>query len=270
MALFIALWIGGPLGSYGVTVGTVLGSVAIAVSSIGQGTGRDKWLIAALGTAVVGTCAAIDTLDQLHTVRLKAALEQDIQSYGQGDHKRDVAAFLGDRLHDCLNRANPADVDLDHCDDLESLFEHIDPVNGGVQYYKAEILRYRGRLEDSDGQLYGYLEADRRLRPAGAPDDGLATVCDDNGTGYCRQRTAWVCHTLANDYYRRGCDAAGPAQRRSRFERAQQYMQCVERNYKGGFDNHLSTRPLDSAQLTAALDLELKDSNRRCSASSAR
>ncbi len=267
LIVFAALWAFGALGSYGVTAGTVIGSMALAVSSIGKATDRDKWIIAALGTALVGTCAAVDTLEQLRSLRLKAALEKEFQAYGSNpDHRHQFVSFLNDRLRACVNPVNIAELDADHCDDLESLLEHVDQTNGSVGYYKAEILRLRHRLDDSDDALFGYIEADKRLRPRTTSDNGEASVCDSNGTGYCRQRTAWICHTLANDLYRRGCAAGGTEQRRSMFERAREKMECVDAEYKGGFVQRLGTRPLNTADLTAALGAQLKNPDRTCDA----
>ena len=253
----------GFLGFYGVTIGTILGSVAIALSSIGSGHILDKWIIAGAGTALVGLCAAADTADQLRALKLRSELEKDVQAYATlADTKRGFVAFLNGRLHDCLNR--PV-VDVDHCDDLESLLERIDEANGGVPFYRAEILRNRGRIQDSDDQLYNYLEADRRLRPAG-DDDGEAAICTTNGTGYCRQRTAWICHTLANDLFRRGCEAAGTSSRRDWFARAWKQMECVDKWFESGFEQRLGTRPLNTVDLRVALDLQLKDPSRKCDA----
>jgi len=260
-AVFLILWPAGFLGPYGVTVGTILGGVAIALSSIGSGHILDKWIIAGIGTAVVGLCAATDTSEQLRAQRLRSELEKDIQAYATlADVKHGFVLFVTRRLGDCVN--SPP-VDADHCDDLESLLEHVDELNGSVPYYRAEILRSRGRIRDSDDHLYNYLEADDRLRPAG-DDDGSISVCATNGTGYCRQRTAWVCHTLANDLFRRGCDTPEISQRRDLFERAQKQLVCVSKWFKGGFEQRLGTRPLNTAGLSTALEMQLKNPPRPC------
>jgi len=259
-AVFLILWPTGFLGSYAVTVGTILGSTAIALSSIGSGDILDKWIIAGIGTAVVGLCAATDTSEQLRAQRLRSELEQDIQAYAApADVKHGFVSFVTDHIGKCLNTPP---VDVDHCAELESLLEHVDKLNGGVPYYSAEILRSRGRIRDSDDHLYNYLEADKRRPPAG-DDDGSISACATNG--YCRQRTAWVCHTLANDLFRRGCDVMEISHRRDFFERAQQKLACVNESYKGGFEQRLGTRPLNTADLTAALELNLKNPSRPCS-----
>lgn len=261
-AIFAVLWDAGLLGQYVVPIGTVLGGIAIAVSSISSDSIRHKWIIAGLGTALVGACAAIDTAEKLHNLKLKNALEQEIQEYATRPAiKVEFAGFLDTRLHDCLARAS---VDLDHCDDLLSLLQHISPAHGGIPYYNAEILRYRGRVRDSTDSLYTYVEADRRARPSDERDGGLASVCGSNGIGFCDERTAWVCHTLANDLYRRGCDANDSTQRLDLFVRTQEELKCVEKYYKGGFEQHLGTRPLNTVDLIAALKYQLNEPKRAC------
>ena len=261
-ATFFLLWRVGGLGQSVVTAGTIVGSVAIAVSSLGSDRVRDRWIIAAIGTLLVGLCASIDTSDQLRVATLKNEMEKEVQGYAsQPANKIGFVAYLDQRLHDCLNRPS---VDLDHCDDMESLLEHVDESNGSVPYFRGEILRYRGRLRDCDDQFCNYLEAKEHIRPTNVPDNGLAAVCEENGTGYCRQRTAWVCHTMANDFYRLGCAAAAPSERREWFTLAEEKIKCVQKEYPGGFNQRLHTRPLNTADLTAALRYEIDNPVRAC------
>src|SRR6266849_5957377 len=78
LMIFLFLWVEGLIGTYATTVGTILGSVAIAVSSIGKGPDRDKWIFAAAGTILVGACAALDKAGELHALKLKNELEKEI------------------------------------------------------------------------------------------------------------------------------------------------------------------------------------------------
>jgi hypothetical protein len=263
LAGFLGLWIAGLLGPYLVAVGTVVGTVAVAVSSVSSEHIRDKWIVAGLGTALVGVCAALDTIEQLHSVKLKNALESEIQEYAtRPTIKTEFSGFLDARLHNCLNRAFL--VDLDHCSDLEVLLEHINPAHGGVPYYTGEILRYRGRVRDSDDSLYNYIEAERRMLPTDQRDSGLASVCETNGIGFCDQRTGWVCHTLANDLFRRGCDASDASQRLDFFVRAQEQLKCVEKHFAGGFEQRLGSRPMTTTDLRVALKAQQNNPARKC------
>lgn len=263
LAAFLILWRAALLGVYAVTIGTILGSVAIAISSIGSGSTLDKWVTAGIGTAIVTLCAAMDTSEQVRALTLKSKLEKEVQSYAsEPDRKRGFVMFLSGRLHDCVNIVP---VDVDHCDDLISLLEHVDEMNGSISYFKAEVFRDRGLVRESDDHLYNYLEDDKRRRPAGE-DDGSAAVCDTNGTGYCSQRTAWVCHTLANDLVRRACDAIGSAQRQDLFKRALEMLECSTKWAKGGFEQRLGTRPFNTTDLNVTLDVHLKGPQRPCGA----
>jgi hypothetical protein len=223
LAGFVGLWIAGLLGAYVVAVGTVVGTVAIAVSSISAEHIRDKWIVAGLGTALVGACAALDTAEQLHAVKLKNALESEIQEYAtRPTNKTEFLGFLDSRLHDCLNRPS---VDVDH-----------------------------------------YLEAESRVLPRDQRDNGSASVCNTNGIGFCDQRTSWVCHTLANDLFRRGCDAGDPNQRLDFFVRAQEQLKCEQKHFTGGFEQRLGTRPMTTTDLAVALKPQLNDPARKCDA----
>jgi len=253
--IVIAVWATGFLGQYIVPAGTVVGTLAIAVSGIASENVLNKWIVTAVGTILVGIFAWTDTESQPHTQQLKTQFESDVQQYGAlPDNNLKFTVYLAGRLRQCLNTLP---VPLDHCEDLESLLEHVGGSNGSVPYFRAEILRYKNRFADSDDELSKYLEADNERRPGNWPDNGLASVCDQNGTGYCRERTAWVCHTLANDFYRRACAATGAAQRQELFNRAQKEMDCVNKEYNGGFIQRLGTRPLSTVELVTALQKQM-------------
>jgi hypothetical protein len=261
ICVFALLWWFGVFGQNAVVIGAIIGSVAIAVSSIGSDPVRDKWAVALLGTVLVGACAAADTMSTVGSITLRDELKEDMQSYGnEPKNKSGFVSYLNLRLSRCVNTLP---VDPDHCDDLLSILEHVDALNGSVTYYKAEIFRLRGDLEDSESQFWRYLEEDERRRPA-TPDNGRADVCDSNATGYCRQRTAWVCHSLANDLYREGCAASAPAQRLDLFQQAQKKLACVKTEYPDGFRQRLHRRRLNTADLSEALGVQLGAPARTC------
>jgi len=257
------LWSSDVLGQYRVAAGTILGTVAIAIAGFGPGRFFEKCVIVGLGTVVVGWCAYSDNADQVNSLAVKAELEKDIEAYAtQPAFKADFLAFLTGRLRDCV-RAK--EMDVAHCDDLESMFTHIDQSNGTVLYYEAEILRRKGRLRDSDDQLFTYLEADKRLGPI-ANDDGTAAACTKNGTGHCRQRTAWIYHSLANDEFRRACAANSSLQRAELLSKARADVNFSRQFFPTGFEQRLGTRPWNTADLEAALAPKMTDSPRQCDA----
>jgi hypothetical protein len=257
----MALWSAGVMGIWATTAVTVLGTALIAVSGIGPGDDRDKRVMAFVGTLMVGLATGIDALEKLHAAELRGNLEKDVLAFSTTDRiKPDFVGFLNSQLSACLNGTI---VDVDRCDGLLALLERVDRGNGGVPYFRAEILRNRGRLSDSRDQFFRYL-AEHRARRERGEDVGKSAACDRNA-GFCQERMAWACHSIANDLFRDACAATDVGQRRDLFGRAHEQLVCEQQEFPKGFVQRLRTRPLPTRELETALDRQLKDPARPCS-----
>lgn len=87
----------------------------------------------------------------------------------------------------------------------------------------------RGKMRDA---FFRYL--DNEPRQPISELGGNAEACYQREKGYCAERTAWINHIMANDYYQQAQDSADKATKMHHLERA---LNFVENDLKfGGFD----------------------------------
>ncbi len=90
--------------------------------------------------------------------------------------------------------------------DVTDLMNRLDMNNGHALYFSGEIDWHRRKGDRGQTQFYTYLEEERRLGPQFRQNDqndpsGTSVAACRNPKGYCQQRTAWIHHLLANDFY---------------------------------------------------------------------
>src|SRR5262249_41866376 len=103
---------------------------------------------------------------------------------------------------------------------LIGLLRQVDPSNGHAYYYAGEVYRWTGRLEAAQSQFYKYIETLDSV-PKKEKSGGIdAEICYERPHGYCRQRTAWIHHELANDFYKDGQSTQDPAEKLDRYRKA--------------------------------------------------
>jgi hypothetical protein len=115
--------------------------------------------------------------------------------------------------------------------DFREVEEHIatilklDPTNGHALYYAGEVKRIKNKtlftpsscvkresltgqpataLESYQYDFLRYLDVEKSLADAERSGGYSAETCYERVKGYCPQRTAWVRHLLANDFYEQG------------------------------------------------------------------
>ncbi len=116
----------------------------------------------------------------------------------------------------------------------------LDPSSGHVPYYSATIERWLekpGELTDASHRGYfRYLELVGILPVTITHTGSEARLCYDRPWGFCSQRTAWINHQLAWDYFRWAAKA-DPATRRTYLARALDYArQALCLHPPAGFD----------------------------------
>ncbi len=132
----------------------------------------------------------------------------------------------------------------------------LDANNGHVQFFTGAIARWMDRPgipSDASHQAYfRYLELAEAVGGSVARTGPGSRWCYDRPWGICTERTAWINHQLAWDYYRWAA-AGDPARRRLYYQRAQRYAREAIRLFPGGFDQGLPTHAIEqkSAEGTA-------------------
>jgi hypothetical protein len=83
--------------------------------------------------------------------------------------------------------------------DLIDLLRFFDKKNGHAFYYQGEIDRKIGRSDNGHQNFFAYIN-EEPLVPH-ARDGGPSIEACRSPRGYCLQRTAWINHLVANDFY---------------------------------------------------------------------
>ena len=138
------------------------------------------------------------------------------------------------RARDNLEKSGIADFTR-----AEEELRKLDDGNGHKWYFAGEIKRIsntkrftiksciKGPLGDTSENLdtyrqdfYRYLEISKTL-PASEAGGGMGSeICYDRAKGFCVQRTAWIYHLLANDFYEEAMATADPLARGTKMKRA--------------------------------------------------
>lgn len=135
-------------------------------------------------------------------------LRDDIIDYVRAlpkDHGDGVIAAAGTKLRDRYNNALSRKPPLlprefDSSEDIIYMLNRLDQTNGHAIYISGEIERVLGGVSKGRQRFYEYLGVEKGSTRAG--DVGVAGC--RNARGYCRERTAWIYHLLANDFYENG------------------------------------------------------------------
>ena len=121
--------------------------------------------------------------------------------------------------------------------------------NGHGLYFSGEVWRvkakqdppradfYRGRMRK---HFFRYLAIEPSLSLS--ERDGDAAACYRRDKGYCAERTAWINHLMAIDYYQQGRDATDIDIKIKRFQRSLEFVK--EALEFGEFDQILPSKVL--------------------------
>jgi hypothetical protein len=221
--LFSWVWEFERLRSYAAAAGTAVGAVALAAAPFLPQ--RYLWAFLLCGGICTAWGAWFTTVDMTKKSEELAKKDADLTTLRQDVSKRnyriqmlqnyflDLAAHLPDagkaevltrggavasqRFQDALSQLSPFSDEAAR--DVTDLLTKLDRNNGHGLYFSGEIDWHRQRADRGQTQFYAYLEEEQRLVPQFRGDTSAAACRGPKG--YCRQRTAWINHLLANDFY---------------------------------------------------------------------
>ena len=90
---------------------------------------------------------------------------------------------------------------------------------------KALSSSQQSSIDSYQQDFYEYLEIVSSLPGRETDDDGGSEICYKRPSGYCVQRTAWIHHLLANDFYQEALVSADQLDRADKLERAKKHTQ---------------------------------------------
>jgi hypothetical protein len=140
-------------------------------------------------------------------------------------------------------------ADFNCLENLATVLITFDQDNGHGLYFMGEAWRGRARQDPTRSDLFRermrarffrYLDVEARLPPS--ERDGLAATCYQREKGYCEERTAWINHIMANDFYDQ---AKNQADRCIKVQRLRRGLKFAKRALEfGGFDQMIPTKEL--------------------------
>jgi hypothetical protein len=169
------------------------------------------------------------------------------------------------RSRDILEKTDS--TDFARADALIDALKGADQQNGHAWYFAGEIKRIQNRaaftpkscfkgwqagqagsLETYQQDFHRYLEVALSLPVLETGGDPSSEICYRRPKGYCVQRTTWIYHLFANDFYLQAIALADRRDRIAALTRANQFA-TEARKYRGpeggeGFDQCIHTTPL--------------------------
>ena len=224
---------------------------------------------------VAGLCVGIGTwyttfelenqnADLIRQNKLYSEFIESAQGFSAGT-KKELILNMGTRMKMLLTA-----VRLDDVSDLCDLLNHIYNIdafheNGTALYFEGEVARIKGDRENMRGIFKRYLA---NAEDIPASQRGKATVnYQINADGYFGERTAWIMHMLANDFYSESLEVKDARIKRDNLEVALSYASksfelCKSIGITNGFEATKSLRSTkDVRDLSQAGLNALKDSN---------
>jgi hypothetical protein len=200
--VFSGLWYIDVLRPVLVPVGAALAAFFGAAPGFMTGSTKAKVTSALVASILVGVGTWYTTFDLEHekkTLQTRLNLLQTAFSdYGKELNQEQRAALVLKLARISRQRFN--EKQFDHVEDLSNLILQQLPDNGHGLYYSGEVWRVRKDREDMRGEFNRYRSIESNLPPT--ERDGEANVCYQRSNGFCGERTAWIDHMMANDFYK--------------------------------------------------------------------
>lgn len=212
---------------------------------------------------------------------LASSCDLDLSSIGN-DVYRERVKSINERSRDCVltkaarrlreefskttstNKEVYSQSDFSNVTSLIDFLIAVDDSNGHAFYFAGEKRRWLNKRDrTSDGYLgshnhfFSYLETERTIATARIGSLSNEACYIEGANGYCLQRTAWVNHLLANDFYRAACNASDAATKSDRLAHARRYVEEALRLYPGGFSDSTQHMPTTVLKLKLGVPVRL-------------
>ena len=119
---------------------------------------------------------------------------------------------------------------------LTGILSHLDNGNGHALYFSGEVKRAQGKTVEAHKDFYRYFEVLAASQLIEDYGETGSEHCYTLPRGFCRQRSGWIRHMLADDFYRLGQSGGDAQERLSRYETALRHAEAALRDYTSGFD----------------------------------
>jgi drug/metabolite transporter superfamily protein YnfA len=219
-----------------VSIGLALASLFCAIPALTSTEFKGRWLAVVFGSLLVGVGTWYTSFELVHE---KQGLESRI--IGHANFIQRYVNFLpaDQRPNVMLTFAKimREEYRQDHFDfvmQVVDLLERIYSDNGHLAYYEGEIWRQRKDYNRMRTAFFLYLSLEDH-RPE-SDKSGDAEVCyRERPDGFCGERTGWVCHLMAGDFYDQALHAKTEAEKHVFLQQTQKFLDCESKRFPGGF-----------------------------------
>ena len=234
---FVSLWYFNILRPYLVPVGAALGTFFAAIPGIVSPTMKGKLLPAIVASLVVGTGTWYTTFN-LEREKQSLEVRHHLMQSSFLNYSKTLGPESKSQLLIKLSldlRQQFAAKEYDYVEEISGLVLEISPDNGHGLYYSGEVWRVRGNQEQMRGQFNRYRSVEK-LQPLdqrkikGSDCYYLAPI------GFCGERTGWVDHMQANNFYQRALGEKEQGTKVSSLKTACGFVRESFDRYPSGFD----------------------------------
>ena len=214
------------------------------------------WVVVGSLLVIAGTWHTIQLIQEKRDLEDKLAgqvgfLQQYIESLPVEEKPKAMLAFArvlrreyGQRQYDRIYQAT-------------ELLGRIYHDNGHLAYYQGEIWRVRKNSQEMRKSFLRYLELESHQPEQDRSGDG--EVCYNlRPEGFCGERTAWVCHLMAGEYYDQAIHTNG-VKKKTYLEQAAKYVECERKGFPTGFIQNNPPKVIPSEPLRRHVEQQLKE-----------
>ncbi len=244
--LFALLTLGFVIGVACCTMGLYLVVLRVrGVAKLGHvpGLGEIGTLQSGCSLALIGAYCFYYALSTYVPLQNGAVLEQKVNTL-LSDTSKDLRSE-----YNTARNAHPETAslpDFARTNFLISFIQRIDTNNGHAFYFSGEVRRRVGKPNESHQFFYRYLE-EQEARHKRYRDGGTgAEICYERPRGFCAQRSGWIHHVLAIDFYKKAMSVADRAESRVLFDSAAKHADASLGDFPPGFVQELPTKVLQS------------------------
>jgi drug/metabolite transporter superfamily protein YnfA len=242
-----------------VSIGLALASLFCAIPALTSTEFKGRWFAVVFGSLLVGIGTWYTSFELVHQ---KEALEGKLSGHVASLQR--YVNFLPPeerpRVMITFSKIMREEYRQRHFDlvmQIDELLSYIFSDNGHLKYYEGEVWRQRKDYERMRYSFYGYLSLAGH-RPA---EDALgdAEVCYTRPDGFCGERTGWVCHLMAGDFYAQALSANSEPQKRVFVEEARKHLKCEGERFSTGFVQNEEERFPPTGVIRAGVDKLSRD-----------
>jgi hypothetical protein len=233
-----------------------VGALFAAMPGIFSDTPLVRWTAAIVGGVCVGAGTWYTATDLEERLRIQQQLNSAISTAVNQITPEERAPLLVKLASSMLYMFDHGHYAAVH--ELSNVVLRIVPENGHALNFNGEYWRINKNRENMRGSFKRYLAHSHSVAESRT---GSRTNCYERASGYCAERTAWISHMMANDFYAEAVGAANATEKKDGLQQALRFARDALTLHRCGFEKTTSfesTIRIQSRAIAALAGLGLK------------